>query len=166
MALLARIRHETEASSNEARARALRTVGGSAAAVALAVIAQALAPSTFLLGFGAAIVVAAGVLSAAALARWSERRRIAASVIDALDTSEAMRVIANARASADRLVGRYRLAQSVGLVLGAIIVVGAAVLAMPFWDGIAAGAVLAVFAEQAFDRDAEVRAERFANALA
>lgn len=164
--MLERIRHETLAQAQLARARAVRTVGASVATVILAAIAQAVAGSSFLLGFGAAVIVAASLLSAVALARWSERRRVVGSVLAALDTGEAMRVIADARASADRLVGRYRLAQSLGLVLGAVIVVGAAVLALPFWDGIAAGAVLAVFAEQAFDRDAEVRAERYANALA
>lgn len=164
--MLERIRHETLSQAGLARTRALRTLAASVATVALAAIAQATAGSPFLLGFGVAVMVAASLLSAAALARWSERRGIVTHVLAALDTAEAVRAIETARASADRLVRRYRLAQSLGLVLGALVVVSAAVLALPFWDGIAAGAVLAVFAEQAFDRDAEVRAERYANALA
>lgn len=151
--------------AREARTRALRTAGGGALVVALAAIAQALAGSPFILGFGIAVLVAAGLLSTAAFARWSERNRLAARVLAALDTAEAVRAIETAREKTDREVGRYRLAQNLGLVLGAAIVIGAAVLGLPFWDGIAAGAVLAVFAEQALDRDAEVRAERYANAL-
>ncbi len=164
--MLERIRHETRSQAQLARTHALRTVGASVATVALAGVAQAVVGSPFLLGFGVVTIVTASLLSAVALARWSERRRVLGTVLAALDTGEAMRAIAEARASADRLVRRYQLAQSLGLVLGALIVVGAAVLALPFWDGIAAGAVVAVFAEQAFDRDAEVRAERYANALA
>jgi hypothetical protein len=164
--MLDRIRQETNTHARQARTRALRTVGGGIAVVTLAAIAQAMAGSAFVLGFGAAVLVAAGTLSTAALARWSERTRVATRVLEALDTAEAVRAIDAARTNTDRLVGRYRLAQNIGLVLGAIIVIGAAVLGLPFWDGVAAGAVLAVFAEQALDRDAEVRAERYASALA
>ena len=164
--MLERIRQETKAHARQARTRALRTAGGSVAVVALAAVAQALAGSAFILGFGAAVLVAAGILSAAALTRWSERTRVATQVLAALDTAEATRAIDAARTNTDRLVGRYRLAQNVGLLLGAVIVIGAAVLGLPFWDGVAAGAALAVFAEQALDRDAEVRAERYASALA
>lgn len=166
MAMLQRIRQETEGQARQAGARAVRTVVGSVAAVVVVALAQAVAGSAFVLGFGVAVIVAASLMSAAAISRSSERTRLAAVVLAALDTGEAMRAVEDARASTDRLVARYRLAQNIGLVLGAAIVVGAALLALPFWDGVAAGAVLAVFAEQAFDRDAEVRAERYANALA
>ena len=162
MATLDRIRQETTAQAKTARTRAFRTTAASLAVIALAAVAQATAGSAFILGFGAAVLVAGGVLSAAALGRWTGRKRIAARVDAARDRGEAMSALDNAA----RLVGRYRLAQNLGLVLGAMIVIGAAVLGLPFWDGVAAGAVLAVFAEQALDRDAEVRAERYAAALA
>jgi uncharacterized membrane protein YedE/YeeE len=86
-------------------------------------------------------------------------------VLGALNTADAMRAIDAARTRTDRIVGLYRLAQNLGLVLGLVVVGAAAYLGGPFWEGIAAGAVLAVFAEQALDRAGEVRAERYASTL-
>lgn len=166
--MLEPIRQATEANAREARARAIRVVRGGAGGVALAAIAYAIARSAFSAGFGVAVLVAAAMLSAAALVRAAESKRLALSVLAAVDTADerqAILAIEAARIRTARIVGLYRLAQNIGLALGMFVVIGAAMVGGPFFEGLAVGAVLAVLAEQAMDHDAEERAARYASTL-
>jgi hypothetical protein len=140
-------------------------VAGGFGGVALAATLWGVTRTTFALGVGVAMLVAAVALSATALGRWSERKRLAVSLLAALDTVEETRAITAARVRTDRIIGLYRLEQNLALVLGVTAVVIAGVLSDPFSDGISVGAVLAVFLEQGIDHGAEEHAMRYTSVL-